>query len=248
MDWIFQLDEHSEATFEADLREALHHSQQTLQNEADAIPQRRGMATTLTMAYVDWPKFYVVHVGDTRCYHITSGEIRSLTTDHTIAELVRTSQRLEEAICGKPISEEDTKPFSNQMNHTLYNVIGGTYNALDPQVSRSELGVGDSLLLCSDGLTRYLSDDEIKAAVEKENCTAAEICAHLVEEANRRGGKDNITVVLAKFNEESTGEQACADAEVGTPVETFKDSGPQDGDSPSDLASKSPTVNPSEMN
>ncbi|MEM7781906.1 MAG: protein phosphatase 2C domain-containing protein [Planctomycetota bacterium] len=201
MDWVFQLDEHSEANFETDLKKALRHSQEALQNEADAIPQRRGMATTLTMAYIDWPNFYVVHVGDTRCYHIRSNKIECLTTDHTLGELTRTANRMSNLAKGQVSKASDESQGSSRMDNTLYNVIGGSDPGLDPQVQQSELEVGDALLLCSDGLTRYVSDDELLEAIQADDQSAAEICHNLIEKANQRGGKDNITVVLAKFSE-----------------------------------------------
>lgn len=206
MDWFLRLNEEDESDFVAGLQEAFRHSQQVVNNEADVIPQRRNMATTLTMAYVDWPKIYVVHVGDTRCYHVRGGAIHCLTTDHTMAELARSTR-----------SPDDTDWFGQQRrsapgHHVLWNVIGGTDDALDPQISRSELAMGDALLLCSDGLTRHVDDDEILDAVQQKNCKSQQICQQLVELANDRGGKDNITVVLARFTD--PGDEECQEEEA----------------------------------
>jgi protein phosphatase len=223
MDWVFQLDENSESNFELDLRKALVQSQEVLQNEAAAIPQRRGMATTLTMAYVDWPKCYVVHVGDTRCYHIRKDVIRCITTDHTIGELSRTASKNSDALLESPNKENDKETSNNPMNHALYNVIGGTDPELDPQVKRSELQVGDALLLCSDGLTRYLSDTELLKAIQQAECTAEETCRFLVDKANQRGGKDNITVVLAKFNENLSQQIDCEHEETTVTASSLND-------------------------
>lgn len=200
MDWVLRLNQDECQDLERHLREALIHCQEIVQVEAEAIPQRRGMATTLTMAYVDWPQFYFVHVGDTRCYHVHDNSIQCLTTDHTIGELTRTSQRPSSE--KKSSAGDDTQP-PRSMNHALYNVIGGKDKSLDPQVGRAQLELGDSLLLCSDGLTRYLSDEQILRAVCDEEESAEQICQFLIEESNRRGGEDNITVVLAKFCEHS---------------------------------------------
>ena len=201
MNWLFRLNDGNEADFEAELKQAFAHGQSMLDAEAEAIPQRRGMATTLTMGYIDWPKLYVVHVGDTRCYHVSGDSIECLTTDHTLAQLARVASGVEENV---PNSEQDTWP-QNPMNYALWNVIGGRDASLDPQISKSNLSVGDSLLLCSDGLTRYVEDGELLTAIQQES-SAKEICQQFVDTANQRGGKDNITAVLAKFTENRTDE------------------------------------------
>lgn len=207
MDWFFRLNDNNEAEFEAELKQAFRHSQSVLEAEAEAIPQRRGMATTLTMAYIDWPKLYVVHVGDTRCYLIRDNDIERLTTDHTIGQLALSAagESDEDFVV---VGDEDTKPF-NPMNNALWNVIGGNDTSLDPQVSKSELSVGDALLLCSDGLTRYMSDEELLESVMKDS-PASEICEQFIATSNHRGGIDNITAVLAKFNENKLAEVDCA--------------------------------------
>ena len=82
----------------------------------------------------------------------------------------------------------------------LWNVIGGPNQSMAPQITRSPLKLGDALLLCSDGLTRYLEDAEILTAVSQPERTAAETCQRLIEEANQRGGIDNITALVARFN------------------------------------------------
>lgn len=204
MDWFFRLTDANEGEFEDELKAAFVHSQTMVEAEAEAIPQRRGMATTLTMAYIDWPKLYVVHVGDTRCYHVTGDSIRRLTTDHTIAQLTRIASGESETAPGSP---DDTKPH-NPMDHALWNVIGGVDGSLDPQITKSTLAVGDSLLLCTDGLTAYVEDEELLASIKADR-PAREICLQLVELANQRGGKDNITAVLAKFQEYQADAEAC---------------------------------------
>lgn len=207
MDWFFSLNSKNEAEFEAELKEAFRHSQAVLEAEVEAIPQRRGMATTLTMAYIDWPKLYVAHVGDTRCYHVRDQSIQCLTTDHTIGELARAAEAGSARGDFMLSSEEDTKPY-NPMDHALWNVIGGQDASLDPQISKSELAAGDALLLCSDGLTRYVSDDELLRAIE-QNCSASEICEQFIATSNERGGKDNITAVLAKFKDDQQLDEDC---------------------------------------
>lgn len=198
MDWFLRVNSSNQSDFEADLANAFRHSQDVVEAEADAIPQRRGMATTMTMAYVDWPKVYVVHVGDTRCYHISDGRIHRVTTDHTMEHLIKlaaTQNRIDE-------KDQDTNPAITK--HTLWNVIGGNTDSLEPQISRAKLNVEDSLLLCSDGLTSYVNDNEILQMIEQKK-TSKEVCQCLIQLANDRGGRDNITAVHARFNQGAKG-------------------------------------------
>ncbi|MFK7769061.1 MAG: PP2C family serine/threonine-protein phosphatase [Mariniblastus sp.] len=217
MDWFFRVNEKNEVEFESELKDAFRHSQSILDAESEAIPQRRGMATTLTLAYIDWPKLYVVHVGDTRCYHIRGEAINCRTTDHTIAELTKSTIGGSEKD-SKSLDEGDTKPH-NPMGHALWNVIGGSDRSLDPQITKSELVLGDSLLLCSDGLTRYVPDKELLSLVSQD-VPSKEICDQLIAMANERGGRDNITSVLAKFNENQLDDAEAAAVTATIPCET----------------------------
>ena len=191
MDWCFSVTDDKDLHFMDELEKAFQHSQDIIDAESDAIPQRRGMATTLTMAYIQWPQLYVVHVGDTRCYLIRDRSIQQLTTDHTIAELVRTAE-----------AQLDVDPSiaSSAMSHALWNVVGGPKHELHPQIKKLELQHGDALLLCSDGLTGHLNDQELLDGILQPK-TATEICREFVDLANARGGKDNITAVLAKLTD-----------------------------------------------
>mgnify|MGYP002623470071 CR=1 FL=1 len=189
--WFFRLDGQSDDDFEEDLRAAMEHCQQLLNQESKALPQRRGMGTTLTLAYVIWPRMYVVHVGDSRCYVFRGGQLTQLTRDHTMAELYR------ESLETSPDAEGDSE---RRMTHILWNVVGGTRDDLSPEVHRFALELDDTVLLCSDGLTRHVSDDAIAAQL-RANGSAEQLCRQLVDEANRQGGEDNITAVVARFLE-----------------------------------------------
>jgi protein phosphatase len=80
----------------------------------------------------------------------------------------------------------------------LVNVVGGGTADLDAEIHRVLLATGDTLLLCTDGLTRNVTDDEIR--LELRDCTSAEMsCGRLIELANARGGQDNVTAVIARF-------------------------------------------------
>jgi PPM family protein phosphatase len=141
------------------------------------------MGTTLTVALVLWPVLYVAHVGDTRCYVLRSGSLTRMTTDHTMAQKFADD-------AGKPVD-----PASN-LHHVLWNSLGGSEVLPKPDILKLGLELGDRLLLCSDGLTKHVNDEEIAAALASDEPLATR-CARLVERANAAGGTDNVTVVIA---------------------------------------------------
>jgi protein phosphatase len=141
------------------------------------------MGTTLTMALVQWPILYIAHVGDSRAYVARGGQLRRLTTDHTVAE---------------QIAERDPTMLdaSSALHHMLWNSLGGSEEVARPQLTKAALEVGDVILLCSDGLTKHISEPEIAAVLASREPLAA-CCAELVARANAAGGADNVTVVIA---------------------------------------------------
>lgn len=188
LQWFFRLEEHREEDFVEDLAAALKRSEENLSAEAEAIPQRRGMGTTLTMAYIVWPRLYIVHAGDSRCYVFRNQNLKQITTDHSYAH------EFAEAGVLKP-EEVETSRWS----HVLWNVIGGN-DDVRPEVHKAGLSAGDSLLLCSDGLTKHVADDKIAELLDSD-LSAAEVCQRLVDGANEAGGSDNITIVAARFRD-----------------------------------------------
>jgi PPM family protein phosphatase len=142
------------------------------------------MGTTLTMALVLGNMLYVAHVGDSRCYVLRAGQLRRLTTDHTMA------QRVEEA-SHEPLAAD------SQLHHILWNALGATEDAPQPEIVKLALEPSDVLMICSDGLTKHVTDAEI-AAVLNNPAPPAERCRILVQRANAAGGTDNVTVVVAR--------------------------------------------------
>jgi protein phosphatase len=149
-----------------------------------------GMATTLTMVVVMWPHAYLVHVGDSRCYRLRDGRLELLTLDQTMA------QALYEA---GALRAEDVS--TSRLRHVLVSALGG--DAATPLAAPIDCAWDDVVLLCTDGLTRHVTDDEIadhlRAAVSAE-----ETCRSLVALALERGGRDNITVVNGRLRARRT--------------------------------------------
>ena len=141
-------------------------------------------ASTLTMFASFWPRAFVVHVGDSRAYRFRDGVLERLTTDQTFAQMMVQAGAL------TPAGAE-----ASHLKHVLWSALGGQEVA--PEVHLTDVTRRGVVLLCTDGLTTYVSDDEIKTHLA--SCTSAEeTCHKLVDLALARGGRDNITVVIGR--------------------------------------------------
>jgi PPM family protein phosphatase len=183
---FYKLDEQIPHDLLAELAATVERSHAAVLSRAETTPDRLGMATTLTMAHVLWPRAYVVHIGDSRCYHFRSGEVSQVTKDQTVV------QELLDAGALSP-EEAARSPYSS----VLSQAIGGGGD-VRPAISKVDLAAGDALLLCTDGLTAHLSDEQI-GAVLGQGKDAAATCDRFVETALDGGGSDNVTVVVGKF-------------------------------------------------
>ncbi len=145
-----------------------------------------GMGATLTGAAIKDDKLDLVQVGDSRAYVMRGHQIRLATKDQSLVQQLVDVGQISEA-------EAETHMFRNVILQAL-----GAQNELTPATARIQLRDGDTLLLCSDGLSGKLRNEDIRQIVaDAGNLSAA--CDALVAEANNRGGEDNITVVLARF-------------------------------------------------
>lgn len=193
LSWLGQ-DEETEGPFLTGLRSAFKQCHLALLRRAAANPDQRGMGTTLTAAWIQWPRVYLVHAGDSRCYLLHQAQLRQLTTDHTVGEML--------ALAGVPQNEGERDA---RLDHLLTNALGANDDDVYPDLSTSQLALGDSVLLCTDGLTKHLSDRRV-AEIMSAQGSAKETCVKLVEEANALGGRDNITVIVARVVDRSVEE------------------------------------------
>jgi serine/threonine protein phosphatase PrpC len=152
----------------------------------------------LTMAYATERCLYVAHVGDSRCYRFRDGELQQLTQDHTVVARL---------VSDGAITPEQAATHS--LRNVVMNAVGGGKRGVDPEVHKHALEAGDVWLLCTDGLTKMLSDKEIAERLAGPG-TPVEKGQSLVDEANRRGGEDNITVLIAEFQERPATDGAAA--------------------------------------
>lgn len=139
-------------------------------------------ATTLTMVLLAWPRAYFIHVGDSRAYVRRRGRVQQLTQDQTLGQYMMSVGAMTEDQASRP------GPAAS-----LTSAIGGS--ELMPVVGLIDLDPGDSLLLCTDGLTRHVEDERI-ATVLNQNGPARTAVETLLAEALQGGGKDNITLIV----------------------------------------------------
>lgn len=144
-------------------------------------------ATTLTMVLLVWPRAYLVHVGDSRAYVRRRGRFQALTRDQTFGQYMVT--------VGAWTEEQAARPGPAA---TLSSAVGGS--ELLPVVGLVDLEAGDSMLLCTDGLTKHVPDERI-AEVLAMSTDAREMSQTLVDEALAAGGTDNVTVVVVRTEE-----------------------------------------------
>ncbi len=145
---------------------------------------REGMGATLTAVHVFGRAAYVAEIGDSRAYLLRAGRIRQLTRDQNLAQLLSDAGGLE---------PEEAK--NSSMKHVLTQAMGQG-SAVQVVLGKLLLRDRDCLLLCSDGLSGALTDEEIRNEILRSK-SLDEACERLVFTANERGGEDNITVVLA---------------------------------------------------
>jgi protein phosphatase len=186
MHWLHNPKQPEIQQFIEDLKSAAKFSHQIVHQNAERTPERRGMGTTLTVAYLLWPMLYVLHVGDSRCYIWHRDELKLITHDQTLAQLLYDRGDLDDA-------EYEQSPFQ----HVLLNAIG-IEDEVDAVVYRHRLTTGDRLLLCTDGVNAYLDDKEIGQVLSSDR-NSEQICQQIIDLANERGGRDNITTVVARF-------------------------------------------------
>lgn len=190
MHWLMAVDKDSdrESDLLASLKNALDFSREQIVKAAEETPEFFGMGTAITVAYLVWPKAYFVHVGDTRAYLIRDGKILQLSTDQTFAAAL--------AEAGA-IRREDLE--SHPYAHVLTSALGCHGVSFKPAIFSTTLEPNDQLLLCSDGLTRHVSDERILQIAATQH-DARCVCEVLVKEALEGGGRDNITVAFSAFN------------------------------------------------
>ncbi len=188
MPWVLGRSDCSMDELANGLREAMSKAQSRIRRVARRKKLNEDLGTTLTMAYIAWPELFLVHVGDSRAYLHRDGELHRLTRDHTLAQ---------QLVDGNAMTEEEAK--RSRLAHVLVNAMGGRSDELTVELHRTELRLDDQLMLCSDGLYDMVPDEAIEEHLERGGAEVQQTVDALVQAANAAGGRDNVTVVLARF-------------------------------------------------
>ncbi len=176
-----------EETFKADMEKAIYQANEKVMARAKADSDLEGMGTTVTFLGINGNRGLVAHVGDSRLYLFRDGNLQRITRDHSLVEeMVRQ---------GKLTSEEAEK---HPQRNVLLQALGVEKN-IEIEFYDLSLCTGDLFLLCTDGLTGLVSEEEIQNEL-KGNEDLQELADRLVKLANDRGGHDNITVVLCAYD------------------------------------------------
>ena len=164
------------------LNNVVRHANGTVYSVSLKDEHLKGMGTTVVLAYVVDEQLYVAHVGDSRAYLFENGKMCPITKDHSIVQQMLDS--------GKITPEEARE---HPYRHIITRVVGFTGDA-EPDIGVFDFTPQSMVLLCSDGLTNVLEDDQIEAIIA--NTPHNQVCSELIRQANQGGGPDNITVAI----------------------------------------------------
>lgn len=175
---------------EAWIQEAVNQANEAIYNKAKETVDLEGMGTTVVLAVCTEEYVTIGHVGDSRCYIYSDKELKQVTEDHSfVNELIRTGQI--------SVNDAEVHPGKNVLSRVL-----GTDPSVTCETQTLEWEIGNKLLVCSDGLTNKVTNQELKDSLSKQE-NVKEISNMLVNLANDRGGEDNISMAIVHYN--STG-------------------------------------------
>lgn len=179
------------------LRQAIQTANSSIMRKALAIPEMRGMGTTITLAYVRGTQVIVAHVGDSRAYMVDSddGTISQITSDHSFVQAL---------LMAGHITPEQAE--NHPMGNVLYRALGQAED-VDIDMYYRRLHVGDRLVLCSDGLTRHVRPEEI-ARLSLADPNPDGVSQALIDLANLRGGEDNVSVIVVSVEGDRAADSA----------------------------------------
>ncbi len=180
----YTADVNDDTAFRETLEEAALRVHEKLTQRAEQNPAYRGMATTLTLYLGVWPRIYLLQVGDSRYYFLRDGELTQVSRDQTMAQAL---------IDMGVLTRSDQK--ADRFSHILSSAIGGAQTT--PVVTGVQNDWGMVHLLCSDGLTRHVSDERIAERL-RNMVSARTVCEELLQDALDGGGRDNITIVVGR--------------------------------------------------
>ncbi len=186
-DWVLKVDDRSAQKILDRVTTRYRSLDSLLAERARVEPSLHGMGTTMTLTYSIGLDLFLGHVGDSRAYLCREGSLRQLTRDHT---------RVQKLVDAGVLTREEAA--THRLRSVLTNVLGGGTPLTDVDLHRVQLSVGDTMLLCSDGLYEVVKDPEI-ASILAGSTSAEAACRSLVDLALERGAPDNVTVVVSRY-------------------------------------------------
>jgi protein phosphatase len=186
-DWFMRLGDAEAKEVFRRIEERYRQVDQVLRDQAEIIARRAGMGTTLTMAASVGHDLILAHIGDSRAYLLRDGKLHQLTRDHTLAQ----------GLVDLGVIRPD-QAATHKLEHVLSRVLGASGDQMGADVQRLFLGNEDQILLCTDGLTDMVSPATITASLQDSKSSQV-ACRELVDKALENGGRDNVTIVVAKY-------------------------------------------------
>ncbi len=187
--WFFQLRGPDKENVVAEFQDALRRADASIFREVAQHPELNGMGTTLTLAYSLGANLFVANAGDSRCYLFRDGKLVQLTCDHTLAQ-----DMLRKGMV--PLAQLDR--LDRRIGHLITNAIGGYTPGVWAEAHKATLNPGDVLLLATDGLTSDVPDERIADTLRDEPDPKL-ACERLVAQSLEQGGRDNVTVIVARY-------------------------------------------------
>ena len=190
--WLSQAGRHANAR---EVRRAMEicvdNANRSIFNAANSNPQYRGMGTTLVLGVFQDGRLMLGHIGDSRCYRLRGSEFAQITKDHSL---------LQEQMDAGLITPEQAATSTNK---NLVTRALGVEDAVLLEVNEHKIEANDIYLMCSDGLSDMVDDESIGKLLESEG-TLEQKAVLLIDAANANGGRDNISVLLAQANSQTT--------------------------------------------
>ncbi len=184
---VIRLIKEEKMTSDIMLKEAIYYAHKAIRNKASEDISYHDMGSTIVAAYLTskLDTLWVAHVGDSRAYNFHNGELKLLTEDHTLFNQVRLANLLPE--------DPSKWPPKNILSQAL-----GASQVIVPDVNKFNINENDCIMLCSDGITNML-DDKTLSEYLSSLAHPQIICDEIIDAANAKGAKDNITVIIIKI-------------------------------------------------
>ncbi len=180
--WVMKLADADAQQIQSRVNAYVQRIQNALLEHGRINPSTAGMGTTWTSAHILGKRVMIVHIGDSRAYLFRNGELRQITYDETVAQNL--------------IDSGIAPNLAKRFGHILLNSFGGKSAEVTARIYYLELEPDDRILLCTDGLSDMVSDEEIALELGKQ-LKAQAACDRLIQRALENGGRDNVTAVLA---------------------------------------------------